>query len=90
MKFSSANQPPEFLTKYSQLLEKSKAIEDLLPRKIESGADLKKFSPKLFKDDKAYEKADIIAINEGILKPVYDLIDRGGKRWRPSLGMLFA
>ncbi len=65
-------------------------MEELLPRKIENAAELKKFSPKLFKDDKAYEKADIISINEGILKPVYDLIDRGGKRWRPSLGMLFA
>lgn len=30
------------------------------------------------------------AVNEGVLKLVYDLLDRGGKRWRPTLGMIFA
>ena len=24
------------------------------------------------------------------MDPIYDLLDRGGKRWRPCLGMLFA
>ena len=24
------------------------------------------------------------------MEPIYDLLDRGGKRWRPCLGMLFA
>ena len=27
---------------------------------------------------------------KGIIDPTYDLIDRGGKRWRPVLGMLVA
>ena len=25
-----------------------------------------------------------------MLDPIYDLLDRGGKRWRPSLGLVFA
>jgi hypothetical protein len=24
------------------------------------------------------------------LEPIYDLLDRGGKRWRPVLGMVYA
>lgn len=30
------------------------------------------------------------AINCGVFDLVYDLVDRGGKRWRPILGMNFA
>jgi hypothetical protein len=37
-----------------------------------------------------FEDVEVDAINEGILTPVYDLLDRGGKRWRPALGMMFA
>jgi len=33
---------------------------------------------------------DLDSINDGLLTPIYDLMDRGGKRWRPVLGMLFA
>jgi len=34
--------------------------------------------------------AEIEAVNKGMLEPIYDLLDRGGKRWRPVLGMVFA
>ena len=37
-----------------------------------------------------YEESDINAVNKGLLEPIYDLMDRGGKRWRPVLGMVFA
>ena len=36
------------------------------------------------------QTADISSFNKGLLAPLYDLIDRGGKRWRPILGMLIA
>lgn len=29
-------------------------------------------------------------MNKGLLEPAHDLIDRGGKRWRPALGLLLA
>jgi len=34
--------------------------------------------------------ADIKAVNSAIKEPVYDLLDRGGKRWRPVLGLIIA
>lgn len=30
------------------------------------------------------------SINKCIMDPIWDLLNRGGKRWRPSMGMLFA
>lgn len=37
-----------------------------------------------------YKKTDINALNKGINEPIYDLLDREGKQWRPLLGMMFA
>lgn len=37
-----------------------------------------------------YQKADINAINKGILDPINDLLDLNGKQWRPILGLMFA
>jgi len=48
------------------------------------------FNQYVCKDSEDFEKSDLSAVNEGILDPIYDLIDRGGKRWRPVLGMIYA
>ncbi len=37
-----------------------------------------------------FDKADLNAINKATNEPIYDLLDRGGKQWRPILGMMFA
>ena len=37
-----------------------------------------------------FVQADIEAINQAVNIPVYDLVDRGGKKWRPLLGLMFA
>jgi len=37
-----------------------------------------------------YKKTDITSINKAIGEPIYDILDRGGKMWRPLLGMMFA
>jgi len=29
-------------------------------------------------------------LNKGLSNPIWDLLDRGGKRWRPVLAMLVA
>ena len=39
---------------------------------------------------KAYDLADINAVNKALNDPIYDLLDRGGKRWRPALGLIMA
>jgi len=65
-------------------------MENLLPRKLESSDALKKFNPYLLDDEEDYDEADLDGINEGVLEMAYDLLDAGGKRWRPVLGMMFA
>lgn len=65
-------------------------MENLLPRKIETAEQLKAFNPYLLADDADYDEADYEGVNEGVLNLAYDLLDSGGKRWRPVLGMMFA
>ena len=38
----------------------------------------------------AFEQADTDAVNKALNEPIYDLLDRGGKRWRPVLGLIMA
>ena len=47
-------------------------------------------NPQLLPKKSDYEETEFEAINKGICEPIYDLLDRGGKRWRPVLGMVFA
>lgn len=71
-------------------------IESIIgERKIIIDQALEKYFPKEVNQDKleficgtpSYEY-DIETINEAIYKPGWDLLDRGGKRWRPLLLML--
>jgi hypothetical protein len=41
---------PLFLARYSKLLDNSKIIERIIPRRINSGAELREFNPYLLKD----------------------------------------
>jgi hypothetical protein len=81
---------PNFMKSYSQLFVDSKMMENLLPRKVTTAAELKAFNPYLLQDDDEYDEADYEGVNEGVLNLAYDLLDSGGKRWRPVLGMMFA
>jgi geranylgeranyl pyrophosphate synthase len=73
-------------TDIEQYLEEKKTIIDSL---------IKKHLPRSF-DEKSIEKAfgkprysyDTETINSSINKPVWDFLDRGGKRWRPALFLL--
>ena len=40
--------------------------------------------------EQEFNNADIKAVNEGIYAPLHDLLNRGGKQWRPLLGLMFA
>ncbi len=53
-------------------------IEDFLPKEI---------NEKWLNDNIPYYKNDLHIINE-IMRPVWDLLERGGKRWRPILMIL--
>jgi geranylgeranyl pyrophosphate synthase len=79
-------------------------MEKIIPREITSGEHLEQMYPNLINlgssqsnpdvmeedQTKEYNKTDINAINESVGKPIYDLLDRGGKQWRPLLGLMFA
>ncbi|GBC68801.1 Octaprenyl diphosphate synthase [archaeon HR01] len=67
----------EMLSQYRELVDE--AIERLVPRRLESPETL------IGKPRYSYEP---VSISEGILKPFWELMDRGGKRWRPALTFL--
>ena len=35
-------------------------------------------------------EADFDSLNKGLIDPLYELLDLGGKRWRPVYGMIIA
>lgn len=78
------------LKKYNELFIESGILERIIPRHVSSPTELKEFNQYILRTDKDYEDTDIDAINAGLLDLIYDLLDRGGKRWRPVLGMIYA
>lgn len=58
-------------------------MEKILPKTADKG-----YLEKIFGKSK-YEY-DLSAINNSLNKPVWDFLDRGGKRWRPVLFLLVA
>jgi len=69
----------EELQKYAEKVDK--AIEELFPRVPDEGyyRSVARLGPG---------PLDIAPLNEVLAKPAWDLLDRGGKRWRPALGMI--
>jgi geranylgeranyl pyrophosphate synthase len=69
----------KFLEEKAPLIDK--AIEKYIPRK---------FSEKsiLFKVNPAKYSSNLEALNKGIAEPIWEILDRGGKRWRPALFLL--
>ena len=58
-----------------------KTIEKYIPRKFSKNAILFKINPPRY----AY---NLEAINKAIAEPIWEFLDRGGKRWRPTLFLL--
>jgi geranylgeranyl pyrophosphate synthase len=84
---------PESLTKYKKLIESSKPItEELFPRRLESPEQLSTYLRKEEVSPNLQIKGQIPveSTNAGIFSPVWDLLDRGGKQWRPILGLIMA
>lgn len=65
------------------LIEKKNIIDKLIEKYLP-----RKFDEKNIRDIIKRKDVDIFACNEGISKPVWELLDRGGKRWRPTLFLL--
>ncbi|MCS7132710.1 MAG: polyprenyl synthetase family protein [Aigarchaeota archaeon] len=69
----------EILSSYSKIV--NEALEKYIPRAV----DESKLEEMLGKAEYRYEPE---SINKGIFEPLWDLMDRGGKRWRPALMLM--
>ena len=58
-----------------------KAIEKYIPRKFTKNALLFKVNPPKY-------SYSMETFNKSIAEPIWDMLDRGGKRWRPALFLL--
>jgi len=58
-----------------------KTIEKYIPRKFTKDAVLFKINPPMY-------SYGLEPLNRAIADPVWDMLDRGGKRWRPALFLL--
>ena len=61
--------------------EIDKAIEKYIPRKFTKDSVLFKVSPPAY-------SYNLEPLNRAIADPIWDMLDRGGKRWRPALFLL--
>ena len=69
----------EFLEEKAAVIDK--AIEKYIPRTLSKNA-------VLFRVNRPRYAYNLEALNKAVFDPVWDFLDRGGKRWRPSLFLL--
>ncbi len=69
----------DFLQKTALLIDK--AIEKYIPRELTENSVLFKVNPPKF-------SSNLEALNKGVTEPIWEILDRGGKRWRPALFLL--
>jgi len=69
----------EFLEKTAVQIDGK--IEEYIPRSYSEDSLAFKLNPPTY-------VPDLEAMNEAIAKPIWELLDRGGKRWRPALFLL--
>lgn len=69
----------KFLEEKARVLDK--VIEKYIPRKFDESSLLFKLSPPR-------HECNLKALNKAIAEPIWEFLDRGGKRWRPALFLL--
>jgi geranylgeranyl diphosphate synthase type I len=69
----------KFLEETAPLIDK--AIEKYIPREFSEKSILFKVNPPKY-------SSNLEALNKGIAEPIWEILDRGGKRWRPALFLL--
>jgi geranylgeranyl pyrophosphate synthase len=69
----------QFLEEKAPLIDR--AIEKYIPRKFTKDSVLFKVNPPMY-------SYNLDPINKAIADPIWDMLDRGGKRWRPALFLL--
>ena len=69
----------KYLEETAPLIDKT--IEKYIPRKFSKDAVLFKVTPPMY-------SYTLEPMNKAIAEPIWDMLDRGGKRWRPALFLL--
>ncbi len=69
----------KFLEEKARVLDK--VIEKYIPREFDESSLLFKLSPPR-------HECNLEALNKAIAEPIWEFLDRGGKRWRPALFLL--
>jgi len=69
----------KLLSKQVPLIDSS--IQEYIPRKFEKDSTVFTLSPPRY-------AFDLEALNKAIAEPIWEFLDRGGKRWRPALFLL--
>jgi geranylgeranyl diphosphate synthase type I len=69
----------KFLEEKAPLIDKT--IEKYIPRKFSKDSVLFKVNPPRY-------SYNLEPLNKAIAEPIWDMLDRGGKRWRPALFLL--
>jgi geranylgeranyl diphosphate synthase type I len=69
----------KFLEEKAPLIDK--AIEKYIPRKLSKDAVLFQVNPPAY-------SYNLQTLDKAIADPIWDMLDRGGKRWRPALFLL--
>jgi geranylgeranyl pyrophosphate synthase len=69
----------KFLEEKAPLIDK--AIEKYVPRKFTKDSVLFKVNPPMY-------SYNLEPLNKAVAEPIWDMLDRGGKRWRPALFLL--
>ncbi len=69
----------KFLQEIAPLIDRT--IEKYIPREFTEGSVLFKVNPPKF-------SSNLEALNKGISEPIWEILERGGKRWRPALFLL--
>jgi geranylgeranyl pyrophosphate synthase len=69
----------KFLEEKAPLIDK--AIEKYIPRKFSKSSVLFKVNPPAY-------SYNLDPLNRAVAEPIWDMLDRGGKRWRPALFLM--
>jgi len=77
----------EIMLEYTKLLGDKKSLEAMIPRAFTEEKDIRNLCDNLEYTNGAN---DLHGLTKALSEPIWDLLDRGGKRWRPILGMFIA
>jgi len=78
---------PKNLQTYFKIAQNTTFIEELIPKKLDNNFSKYLERPNIIKNLNASQNL-MDSTNAGILNPCWELLSRGGKKWRYALGLI--